>query len=877
MDASGGWAPPGHRPRRKDAEAKWSDGRGKADYAARMVRSCGHPPVPTPPRPPLRAAAGGQARAPAAASVPGSRRLPGLLALLLLLLAGCAEHEPRFNVIPRPLGTSLMEQVRREAAWPQPELLSALDAAITSYQEQYLGIVTTEALPLCRDVAEDRRGEWRSNAEQMERWGSRHAAIIARLAALDEGFLSTCAELGLAPEWISRLRLARSIERSRAILEAGTAPILDLREVAARTWMTDESRAALQPVLDEYASRLGPLVEAQAALERSRMARTRRILDQLTRDAAAAPPGPKRGNRRERDLERQAQQEAAVPLRKGWGRIIDLACSTVEGARGRVDEEDLEHLRRAVQRSIAFATGGGGAPEFLADVAMRSDEVPEPVRHAIAEDLERYHARRRALEAKALAIMRDGEPLGSDPQLQKDRAALENDFLGRLLGRLPDPVKTALAELRGKPRAVVEETVQRLAPGSAASLLRRMPAAFAEEEPEEDLPEQPKSSIPAMLAGGSIDRGWLDRAAHLAGVPEAQMEVLHQLRDDQEAELVRLREPLERSVEVAEQEMGRSVRTGEDASRAISAYLAAIDSLAQTLAASDEVILQSLASLAGNDEGAVIECILLQRRMARDAIEWNRFPFGEALGFSPDVAIPLTTALDRVEMTDAERMVASAAMREPLQALAEESALFRHDGLRAIHDAVVEFARLRAAKAPLENDLPRVVRRVGASFRASVERHRAAEALVVDALAEVLPQRAVEIRRARREAAFPELFLGDERVRALLASAASRSSGATSAAILARTERWRRELDELDPRLVSVRLETRPDTTPGRVGELRSLELGDPRLVVVRAMRREIHARALRDAMLLAADPDFSDLARAWLAGPVPQTVRIYE
>lgn len=803
--------------------------------------------------------------------------LPLLILLGTIAAGGCSGRDPRFDLVPGPLSIRAIWATAPKPAGLGAEGWSCVDEAHTEYLRQYQELIVREATPLVRSFRMERGDAWRSDAPLIERYAARQAALIEAIARLDDAFIARIDSCGIEPVWQARLRTDRMIERSRVVIEAYGPPILDLRALAAPSGgatLTPELRAAL----DHYAVQLAALLPALRDAERLRPARQARALTRLQAENERLAPENQLGRR---ELDRSAQDEATVPVRRAMAALLDLNVRTVAALRSDMTDEAHAAMSERFDRAIDFGSGSGtGDPaiEWQIEVMASAVIVPPATREAIRERLDRFRERDRAVRARFLEGLRRGEAIKSDDPRRVDRVTLRTDLLDSIQSLLSKEGVDRLTALRSANTTNLETIVRDLAPASAGVLLARCPAALLQSSPAEDeLPARPGRAA-ALFLPTAANEAWIQALLERCGVPDDARTVALQLWSDHAiSALKQLERPME-IVQERESALGNSLSDEKQAARAIDAYFASIEEVRSQIAVIEERFFDELDPLLATVDEAARQRLRFERRLARERIDWRFVPFAELMGVGEGATVSAPLVISAVTMDPGERAIADELVRMHLPDLISEANGFRSESLSLLRRLVLMLARIGAEQGG-EREIRAALPSLGEHMRASVARHSAAHRAVIDGVADALPARAIELHRAWRRAAFPEVFLPERQVLAIESFARQVSHAKTDGlrGHESRRARWIAALEPREERIVDARRAAIFDAPPASASETRDRLREWPELAAAVALWNEEHARFLRDVALLADDPRLTAQVDAWMRSAAPTTYWISE
>jgi len=801
-----------------------------------------------------------------------------LAALVCVVLAGCVDREPKFDLVPGPIGVGLLWSgagadgcLRDEAAW------RCLDEHLDSYRRDYANLVRRDATPLLESFRKVKSGPWRQDLAVIERLVSQQASMLRSIELLDETFFAALGECGVDAETTRRLRVERAIERRRIVIEGVGPSIIDLR-----TWLDDRTSAApaVAAILDDYASQLAELLAPLHEAERQRPLRHRRAVERLEAEAAArSEPGSEDA---EKAREREGAKQAANAVRRELAKILELDRATIERLRAAAPAESFARLetrwRDATDAGFG-GTGGDPAVEWQAEIAGEAASLSESQRRAVRDRLERYRRLDRELADALLEAMRSGRAIGDDDPRRAKRNALRKEFIEAVLASVPEGPRQRLAAIRNLSQEEKGALVMEIAPSSAAALMARMPPSLRSDPPSTDeLPQRP-DDISLLFHASPADEAWLRRSLERLDLPADRRAIAEQLWRDDALTALRALEPLHQATRTAESQIGRSLSDRESARRAIAAYLAAVDREREVIAAAEERYFDSLSPLMQEHERERLERLRWQRRLARERIAWRWVPFGDGLGFGSESSVTVVDALALAPLEPHEREIAEALLDERLPELVAGEAAFRTEGTRAIQRLVDAIVRAQEGDGRTDERLRAALPAIAESARGAVERRNANQLAAIDEIASALGDRGRMLRSAWRRAAHPEYFLDDAVVVDACAAARRRARGdePLERSVGERILRFEREVDDAERALMEARRNASWDSPPQRRDEVRERLRDWPELAMAAAFRREVIGRLLRDLACLTNDPAIRGAADAWFRPREPRILWVYD
>lgn len=795
--------------------------------------------------------------------------LPLLWLLAALAAGGCAGREQRFDLIPGPLSIRTVWAGVHDPTGLGTEVWACIDAAQDEYLQQYWELLRREATPLVRAFRNEHGDGWRRDPTLMEGLASRQATLIDTLARLDEIFLTRIESCGVPPSQAARLRVDRAIELCRIVIEGHGAAILDLRALIDRGART-AAPPAVQEALDAYAVQLAALLPALRDAERSRLARQARALLRL--EAEEQRLSPEERVRSDRLL-KDAQAEAAQPVRRALATVLDLNARTVESLRAIMPAELYESIDRRFRETIDLGAGGAtGDPAVVWQVELiaASPSLTPEARATVRDRLERFRERDGALRTRLVDALRRGEAVHANHPLRFDRSSLRTELLSATMGHLPKELADRLAAIRNVGTKDFDETVWAIAPGSAESLLARCPAGVRPRELEPETLLQNPDSVSALFLPTAANDLWLRTLLDRCGASTDARTVALQLWSDHAVVALReLERPMERVREL-ESALGPSLQDPNDAARAFDAYFAAIDQMRQLLTVIEERFFDELEVLLVDVDAPVRERLRLERRLERERIDWRFVPFAELLGYRDGAIVSAPLVLHATVMAPHERAIAEEVLRAHLPGLVSEASGFRGEGMALLRRLFVTLARVSANRGG-DQEVRAALPAFAERSRSSVERHASLHRAVIDEVAAALPDRALELRRAWRRAAFPDLFLQERSIPPIVdfAERIARESPETRVAFEARRQRWREAIDRREHIIVEARRAANFERPPVNSGEVRDRLREWPEVAGAVALWNEEHARFLRDLALASSDPRLRALIDAWMR-PAP-------
>ncbi len=792
------------------------------------------------------------------------RWFPALILAVCAACAGCAEREQKFDIVPGPITIGLIwRHAGDDPCAPGAAQWACIDELLVSYRRDYEDLLRREAEPLLATLRDQPANRWRRDLQLMERLVARQGVLLHELRRLDDGFFGALPGCGAEAALVARLRIERTIEVRRQVIEGRGPALVDLREMVSAS---DRRQPAVVAVLDEYASQLAELLGGLVESERGRLVRHRRALERLEAEAGAAGTPP--GEQAERDREAKAEEEAAVPVRRSMARLLDLNLATLERLRPLLSDEAAEALATAARHALDEGRGGtGGDPATIwqVEVVTETAAIGEDRRRALLDRLASFRQRDALLSERLVQAMRSGSAIPVGDPRRAERDALRKELIGEALACLPEGMREPLASIRNLDDAAKTTLLRTMAPAAADRLMARMPASLRSGPPEEDpFPSRPDEMNQVFLPPPADER-WLASVMDRLELSAETRAVASQLWRDDAANALRALEPLHGATKAAESQIGPSLSDPASARRAIDAYFSAIDREREVIAVAEDRFLDSLASMLPDDWHGRVERLRRERRIARERIDWRFMPFGDRMGFGPEAAFGAVDAVARADLDDEERELAESVLDARLAELADAAVAFRAAGVGAIRRLVVAFAR-GPEGGDAEERLRAAMPSIAGATREPVAMHRSLQRSALEEIASALGERGWRIRASWRRLVAPELFLDDATIEQACAAATSRSRGdeALETRLRDRIRLFEVELDEVEESVMAARRSTVIDDPPRRRPDIQERLRWWPLLSSTLIARRETQARLLRDLACMTGDPALRQAMQAW-------------
>lgn len=787
--------------------------------------------------------------------------------LAVLLIGGCSHREPRFDIVPAPISIrdlwlGGLDSTDQSVSW------ECIDAARGDYLRNYVALVQRSAVPLARDFRELRSEGWRQDPELIERFTSRQGSMLAALEVLDEGLIGRIESCGLDGQRTMRLRIDRRIARARSLIEGHGPAILDLRHFVP---VDAARRPEVMSLLDVYAAELATVLATLQDAERQRLARIARIRSRLEAEDAQRVESERRSSK---DLTVAAEAEAAVPVRKALSRVLDLDLRTLTLLQPQLPADASALLERALFDAIdsgAGAPSGEPGPLWQAEVIAATEQLAPSERRELRDRIEKVRERDLLLRHQMLETMRRGNMVPADDPRRAERERQRKELLAAALGKLPEAERQTVSTIFAASPADFESAVRSLAPLAADRLLERCPAHLRPTEPEPSLLRAPDSPS-SLFRPHPLDEGRLETLLERARIDADSRVVARQLWRDHAAMAIESVARLSAAVEEAERELRDAFPDAERAVRAFDLWIQRIDEERRTIAAAEENFFDALDPLLSALDARERTALRLERRLERERVDWRSMPLSEAMGLGPMAEANALDALHAADLDEVERAIADEVLRHHLPDLIVEAAGFRGEGIATVRRLVALITRLRlgarddAAFTQALTDLSRY-------SRAPLDRHHALHRAVVDEVAALLPQQAQALRRAWRREIYPELFLDDAPVTAIVEMARATAPERVAASI----DAWNIACDEREQALMEARREAISNEPVDDREAFRARMRAHPALAAARAMRVEEHARLLRDLARASDDERVTRAVDAWMRSARPRHYLISE
>ncbi len=848
-----------------------------------------------------------------------------LLALLIstalavtVLLAGCGPGTgPRFDALPSPLRTLDLAIAAADETTP----LSADEwATLESMHDHYLtdfDRLRVEAIaPLVREVRSREESEWINDIEALGRFSRKHAAVLARIKALDDRFTADVAEaFHTRAAFVDRVAARRSIERSAHIIEGlfngddRMPTMLNLEPSVRALGLNAAQQAAVEPALAEYRRELARAAEqlatAQVALPASKLAAltSAGVTSESVKQLAA--------HAKENDAAREAYNQAAAALsaaERAGMRPIARAFTQVDEANRRglaaitaaLPADFAARLTSADERrrtsSDPYIEGG----RFMLDVYARHPLVRSGratlTRNAVDDARTALNALVRMKidnERTRLSAADRGDALADDgtkarieaeqakavAAFKKLRAAAEREIDDGTQALLDKCITTTTDEMR-------ELLVPMLGAGNADRVVRTAGRSiFRSSRERNEVPWNEHQSIAEqLLLAPGMSHDDFHLAARAVGAKDDDPlveQIWDRHKDRIDALLVRQREQM-RSLEAKSAEAAN--RATEDPTafeRSLGEYLQSLLAADGERRQADDETFREVAIAIGlkEDDGR----FLLARAVSaarRASLPWKRFRQPWLLGalWESD-ADPISSALaldNEVERNAA--LVLLSAHADQLRSTADEA---RHAGLEALRDFLLFGVRAKKSWREGRDGSPESfrnapeVRGIITRVHEAGKARRRAQRDAIASISAMDPALGERLTAAWLAATFPQFFADGSAWRDAgdLAAAGSpdTASDAAAAVLDGACDRWKIVDQDMIRRLTEWQDARREIPAPADGTELVTAAATDPDLAALRTLRDENAWRLLRMAATAQGQAPDARMRNDAGAGAVPR------
>lgn len=834
---------------------------------------------------------------------------------LTVLLAGCGSGMlPRFDSLPGPVRTIDLAIAAADETTP----LSADEwATLESMHDHYLmdfDRLRVEAIaPFVREVRSREESEWIDDMETVARFARKHAAVLARIKALDDRFTSDVSDAFRArAAFVDRVAARRTIHRSVRVIEGlcngedRTPTMLDLEPSVRALGLDAAQQAAAEPALAEYRRDLGraaeQLANAQVALPVSKLAalRSAGVSAESVKELAS--------HAKESDAARDAYNQAATALsaaERAGIRPIARAHTQVDEANRRglaalvavLPPESAARLTADDERrrtsNDPYIEGG----RFMLDVyarhpLVRSNRATQ-TRHAVDDARAALNALVRlkidSERAKLIAADHGEEPADDGTKarteaeqakavaaFKKLRTAAESEIDDGTQAILDKCISTTSDEMR-------ELLAPMLGAGNADRVVRTAGRGiFRSSRERSETPWNSDHSIAEqLLLAPGMSHDDFHRAARAVGAKDddplvEQIWDRHQSRV--EALLSRQREQM-RSLEAKSAEAAnRAVEDPSAFERSLGEYLQSLLAADGERRQADDETFHEVAIALGlsEDDGR----FLLARAVSasrRASLPWQRFRQPWLLGalWESD-ADPISSALtinDEVERNAA--LVLLSAHADRLRSTADEARLA---GLEALRDFLLFGVRAKregrdGSPESFQNapEVRGIITRVHQAGKARRQSQRDA----IASIAAMDPALGERLTAAWLAATFPQFFADGSAWRDasdLAAAGTPQTASDAAAAVLdGGIDRWKIVDQDMIRRLTEWQDARREIPAPSDGTELVTAAAMDPELAALRTLRDENAWRLLRMAASAQGQAPDTRMRNDDAAGAVPR------
>jgi hypothetical protein len=770
----------------------------------------------------------------------------------LALVAGCGGPEVRFDTTPAPLSTAALVSLGLR---DDPSAWGCVDASHDRYLQQWRELARNEARELSDRIREARGplqlGDREANgmADLYEQLARRHAQLMRRLETLDDGLLSDWSQC-LGKDWGDRLdalRIDRSIQRSRAIAEAGGPAILDLRLMIPGLQFDDAAREAIRREMLDYAQKLEPLARqlAQARLQ-APLQRQRELERQRS---ATDKPDLKAFDETQRRRERGLVDS-----------ILQLGLASVDRLKDTLPEGPRERLRDALVDAADQGRPRFGM-ELLAPIAVELKPIDDRTRGEARTAIEAHETADRLLRERfATLAQRDA----TDPSLAEIRAQrrqILKALNAKVLSLLPESMQPSMKRVQGESVAelrremdlildpAVASRLQAQLPGTN-SLLQMLPPDFA---------------AWAAIRLPGLAEGDLDRSEPIRLLVQDAGE---RWTAEMQTSLTRL-EPLTKPITDS---LGDPQVTLNETQRRVRAAISEYDAIRANLQRIEDDVFESAAAVAGLQRtDPRMERLRVERATEFSGLAWRDLPVHTLFRLDREATIDLPTVLEEMDLSAGARAIADMILVDNAVALIESSEALRAACVGALRSVVLDLKRATLRGMPerqMGPELERAVRSAATGVAVVAQTRMELQRSLMQQIAEALtPAEARELRRAYWERAFPELFVERRPCEPVIDRLVESlpPQGDLRAAADALVEARAMALDAAIPDLVDARRQWMSDANRIGRGTFTEIERQAPALGVALRIRDEINARMLRSlASLHGDDPAAWEAVASW-------------
>jgi len=770
------------------------------------------------------------------------------------LVTACGPSH-RFDVQPMPLSTATLLPLGLQGdamAW------TCIDAEHDRYLEQWTEVIAQDAAEQARRIADlsnplaaTTPDAWLGDLAVVQSLARRHASTLRKLEQLDTALLEAWRAC-LGPAWSDRLeglRIDRGIDRWRHVAEARGPALLDLRLLLPACRLDPADRAAMEPILRDYARQLEPLARelAQARLRAP-------LLAIQLRERQRSEDG--------KVDERAIDAEVKESARKPHDAVVKLNLATLERCRGTLPDAVVDRIRTSMANAIDRKRPRLAA-EMLAGVSLELPEIDEATRQGIRKAMAAHEAADAPLREELLKLALRDAASPEIARIRKARWQALRDLNRQVVQILPESMQRATREMQREGLEGVRETLASvLDPAVAGRLERELPDPEPQ-MPTHRLPVRPGSDVLAQLLPSDYPAWARVRVPPLAdGDPDRQHALAALIEEactawtaEMTASLDRLR-PMQKLVEEGFQQ---ETTLGE-LQRRLRTAVAELDATRARLQLIEDPVLERAAELLDiPPQDPRLERLQVERATEFAGLGWREMPVHTLFQLDREATIELPTVVDATELDEGGRAVADMALVDSAVPLIETAELLRQSCVQSLRSLVLDLkrAQLRGvedrAMGPVAAEAVR--RSAAAAAVHAGTRIRLQRELMEQIARSIDPLQARVLRRNYWERAFPELFVeirpADPVIDRLVAGLSDLASHAAAEGILEAREAAH---DALLPRLVEARRAWPNDMTSLSRGTFHQIERQAPLLGLLLSIRREVDARALRSLASLHGD-----------------------
>lgn len=777
------------------------------------------------------------------------------LAAAVPVLATACGPSHRFDVQPMPLSTATLLPLGLQGdatAW------TCIDAEHDRYLEQWTEVVAQDAAEQARRIADlsnplsaSAPDAWLGDLAVVQSLARRHASTLRKLEQLDTALLEAWRGC-LGEGWSDRLeglRIDRGIDRWRHVAEARGPALLDLRLLLPACRLDPGDRAAMEPILRDYARQLEPLARdlAQARLRAPLLAIQLRER-QRSED----------GKVDERAIDAQVKESA----RKPHDAVVKLNLVTLDRCRGSLPDAAVDRIRTSMANAIDRKRPRLAA-EMLAGVSLELPEIDEATRQGIRKAMEAHEAADAPLREELLTLALRDPASPEIARIRKARWQALRDLNREVVQALPESMRRATREMQREGLEGVRETLEGVLDPAVASRFERELPDPEPQMPSFRLPVRPGNDVLAQLLPSDYPTWARVRVPPLAeGDPDRQEALAALIEEactawtaEMTASLDRLR-PMQKLVEEGFQ---KETTLGE-LQRRLRTAVAELDATRARLQLIEDPLLDRAAELLEiPPQDPRLERLQVERATEFAGLGWREMPVHTLFQLDREATIELPTVVDATELDEGGRAVADMALVDSAVPLIETAELLRQSCVQSLRSLVLDLkrAQLRGvedrAMGPVAAE---AVRRSAAAVAVHAgTRIRLQRELMEQIARSIDPMQARALRRSYWERAFPELFVEirpvDPVIDRLVSGLADEASRAAAEGVLEAREAAH---DALLPRLVEARRAWPNDMTSLSRGTFHQIERQAPLLGLLLSIRREVDARALRSLASLHGD-----------------------